>query len=86
MIELRASLDKSVLYTITMQVVGIFTIENFTDAQFKQLLRVICPGMLYPYVREIVSETVHHGGFPELYLAPLNFEKLPYSIQPHKEV
>ena len=57
--------------------VGIFTIRNISDeAQIGHILGSFCPATLFPYARETVSTLVSRGGFPELSLAPINFDAL----------
>lgn len=55
---------------------GIFSIKGFTDEQLHQTLGSFCPSVIYPYAREVVSDLVSRGGFPQLVLAPVNFEAL----------
>ena len=40
------------------------------------VLGVTCPNILYPYVREVVSDAVVRAGFPPVVLAPVNFEAI----------
>ena len=35
-----------------------------------------CPNILFPYLREVISDIVIKGGFPQLVLAPVNFDAL----------
>ena len=42
----------------------------------KQMLGSFCPNILYPYIRSILTSMVMEGGFPNLYLAPVNFDAL----------
>ena len=35
-----------------------------------------CPNILYPYAREVISDVVMKGGFPQLCLSPVNFDVL----------
>lgn len=53
---------------------GIFTIGNMEEAQKEQTLKAFCPNILYPYAREAISDMVMKGGFPQLCLAPVNFD------------
>ncbi|MCL5260224.1 MAG: protein-export chaperone SecB [Gammaproteobacteria bacterium] len=55
---------------------GIFTLKGFTAEQLGPMLGSYCPTILYPYARELISETVNRGSFPPLYLAPINFDAL----------
>jgi len=40
------------------------------------MLASFCPNILFPYAREVVSDLVTKGGFPQLLLAPVNFDAL----------
>ena len=55
---------------------GIFTIKNFPKEQMRPMLGSFCPNILYPYTREVITNVVVRGGFPQLYLAPVNFDAL----------
>lgn len=55
---------------------GIFTLKGFPDEQLNHALGSMCPGILYPYAREAISDIVTRGGFPQLLLAPVNFDAL----------
>ena len=35
-----------------------------------------CPNILFPYVREAVSDLVTKGGFPNFLMAPVNFDAI----------
>ncbi len=55
---------------------GIFEIRNVPDEQMPLLLNVVCPNIVYPYLRSNVSDTVQRTGFPPIHLAEINFEGL----------
>lgn len=57
-----------------VQQAGIFNIAGFEKAQLDAMLGSYCPNLLFPYSREIVSDLVNKGGFPQLILQPINFE------------
>lgn len=63
-------------FLIEIKQAGIFTLKNFPDDQLKYMLGSYCPGVLFPYARELVSEIVTRGTFPPLYLTPVNFDAL----------
>lgn len=68
--------DKKVSFLTELQQGGIFTLRNFNDAQRGQMLGSFCPNVLYPYARETISNMAIRGGYPPLYLAPVNFDAL----------
>lgn len=73
---ITAKLSEKVAFMIEAQQAGIFSLVNFATEQCDHFLGSICPNILYPYARETVSDTVMRGGFPQLLLAPINFEAL----------
>lgn len=55
---------------------GIFTIDGLEGERLNHVLASYCPNILFPYVREVISDVVVRGGFPQLLLAPVNFDAL----------
>lgn len=67
---------KKVCFLTEIQQAGLFTLRGFTDEQRGQMLGSFCPNVLYPYARESISSMATRGGYPPLYLAPVNFDAL----------
>lgn len=78
MITVTAKNDgaEDVAYIAEAKQAGIFTVSGFKDEERKQILNSACANILFPYVREAISDLVNRGGFPQLYLAPINFDAL----------
>jgi preprotein translocase subunit SecB len=55
---------------------GIFSVRNVPQDQIGPLLGVACPSILFPYLREAISDLVGRGGFPPVLLSPISFEAL----------
>jgi preprotein translocase subunit SecB len=55
---------------------GIFALRNVPEADIGPLLGIACPTVLFPYLRETISDLITRGGFPPLLLAPISFEQL----------
>lgn len=68
--------SKKSAFLIEIQQAGIFMISGFTNDQLHQMLGSFCPNILFPYAREVISDVVVRGGFPQLILAPVNFDAL----------
>ena len=63
-------------YLAEVQQAGIFGLTGF-DAQARDaILSTYAPNVLFPYVRQIVSDLVQNGGFPPFFLQPINFDAL----------
>jgi preprotein translocase subunit SecB len=63
-------------FLVEVHQAGIFTIKGFPQEQLGHALGSMCPNILYPYARETISDIVIRGGFPQLLLAPVNFDAL----------
>jgi preprotein translocase subunit SecB len=63
-------------FLIEVHQAGIFMISGVPSEQLRQMLGSFCPNILFPYAREVISDTVVRGGFPQLLLAPVNFDAL----------
>jgi len=68
--------DSKICFLIEIQQAGLFTLRGFNDEQRGHMLGSFCPNVLYPYARECISSMATRGGFPPLYLAPVNFDAL----------
>jgi preprotein translocase subunit SecB len=55
---------------------GIFSISNVAQQDLEPLLAVGCPTILFPYLRETISDLITRGGFPPVLLSPVSFEAL----------
>ncbi|MDF3031608.1 MAG: preprotein translocase subunit SecB [Moraxellaceae bacterium] len=53
---------------------GLFYIDGVPDNQLGHVLGAFCPNVLFPYARETISDVVTRGSFPQLLLAPMNFD------------
>lgn len=57
-----------------VQQAGIFLMQNIEAEQLPQLLGAYSPSILFPFAREAISDIVTKGSFPQLLLAPINFD------------
>ena len=55
---------------------GAFLIKGYPQEQLGHLLASYCPSNLFPYAREVISNLVSKGSFPEMHLSPINFDAL----------
>ena len=75
-VQITAKQNDKVSFLIEVVQSGIFLIKGFEKKQQEQLLNSYCPNTLFPFLREVISESVTKGGFPPLVLAPVNFDAL----------
>jgi preprotein translocase subunit SecB len=65
-----------VLFLVEAKQAGIFEIRNLPSEQVQGILGVVCPQMIYPYLRAIVSDLCTRAGFPPILLAEVNFQAM----------
>jgi preprotein translocase subunit SecB len=71
-----AKVGEEVAFLCEVQQAGIFSVGNLEGEQMAHCLNAFCPNILFPYAREAVSSLVTRGTFPQLNLAPVNFDAL----------
>lgn len=81
-VTVNTQVGERAAFLVEVYQAGVFTIHGFNDADLDHMLNSFCPNMLFPYAREFISEMIVRGGFPPLYLAPVNFDAL---YQQHRE-
>lgn len=75
-VTVTVAIGEQTAFLAEAQVAGIFAITGLTQQELDPVLGSACPGMLYPYARELVSDLTTRGGFPQCLLAPVNFDAL----------
>ncbi len=75
-LTVTAKLGDTTAYLVEVKQAGIFTVQGFDEPELAPMLGAFCPGTLYPYARETVTDLVARGGFPQLVLAPINFDAM----------
>lgn len=75
-VTVTAKIGEQTAYLAEVQQAGVFQVNGFQDEQLGHLLGAFCPGILFPYVRETISDLITRGGFPQMLLQPVNFDAL----------
>lgn len=68
--------DKRVVFLAEAEQSGIFRLKNIPEGDIELILNVTCPNILFPYLREVITDLTVRAGFPPVYMAPLNFEAM----------
>ena len=71
-----AKVGEDVAFLCEVQQAGIFSVGELEATQMAHCLNAFCPNILFPYAREAVASLVTRGTFPQLNLAPVNFDAL----------
>ncbi len=75
-VTITAKLNDKTMFLVEATQAGIFQIRNVAQEEIDPILGIACPNILFPYVREVVSDAVTRAGFPPVLLNPMNFEAL----------
>lgn len=75
-ITANVSSNSKSAFLVEVHQAGIFLISGLPQDQLHHTLGSFCPNILFPYAREAISDLVVRGGFPQLLLAPVNFDVL----------
>lgn len=68
--------EEEAAYVCEVQQAGIFSVEEQNEDNIKKILGCDCPALLFPFAREAICSLVARGGFPQLLLAPIDFNVL----------
>ena len=71
-----AKLGDKTAFLIEVKQAGVFSLMGYSNEEMGPIIGSHCPNILFTYVREVISDLVLKGGFPQLVLAPVNFDAL----------
>jgi preprotein translocase subunit SecB len=75
-LEGNAKVHNDVLFAFELTYSGVFRVQNIPQEQLHPVIMIECPRLLFPFARQIVAEAVRNGGFPPLYIDPIDFVAL----------
>jgi preprotein translocase subunit SecB len=69
-----AKIAEKVVYLVEAKQAGIFELAGLPPEQMDQILGIMCPGIIYPYLRANVADVITRASFPALHLQEVNFQ------------
>lgn len=75
-VTVTSKIEDKTVFLVEVTQAGIFQIHNVPAENLEMILGITCPNILFPYVRETVSDLIVRAGFPSILLHPINFEAL----------
>lgn len=72
-LEGNAKVEAEVLFAFELTYAGVFRVRNIPPDQLHPVIMIECPRLLFPFARQIVADCVRNGGFPPLYIDPIDF-------------
>ena len=75
-VTVTSKIEDKTVFLVEVTQAGIFQIRNVPEENLDMIIGITCPNILFPYVREAVSDLVVRAGFLPVLLNPINFEAL----------
>jgi preprotein translocase subunit SecB len=75
-VTVTAKAGEKTMFLVEAAQAGIFIARNIPAGELEAVLAIACPNILFPYVREVISDVVVRAGFPPVILSPVNFEAI----------
>jgi preprotein translocase subunit SecB len=72
-LEAQAGEGQDLLFKLDLEYAGIFRLANIPQEQIHPIVMIECPRLLFPFVRQIVADATRDGGFPPLFIDPIDF-------------
>ena len=76
MLEGAAGEGAETLFKFELNYAGLFRLANISPNETQPIIMIECPRLLFPFARQIIAESVRSGGFPPLYIDPIDFAGL----------
>jgi preprotein translocase subunit SecB len=80
-VTVSAKQNDKTLFLVEVKQSGAFLMQNLSEDESRRAVASVCPSVLFPYARSMVSQLVSQGGFPQLLLPPVNFDALYQNAQ-----
>lgn len=71
-----AKVQDKALFLVECKQAGIFQMGGIPSEQLAPVLGIVCPSIIYPYLRANVSDLLTRTGLPPVTLNEINFEAL----------
>jgi preprotein translocase subunit SecB len=75
-VTLEAKNGDVAVYLAEVKQAGVFLVRGFGTEETRRILGSFAPNLLFPYIRQTVSDVVMKGGFPPFLLPHVNFDAL----------
>jgi preprotein translocase subunit SecB len=76
LIEGKAGDAPNLIFAFELIYSGVFRLANIPQENVHPVVMIECPRLLFPFARQVVADAVRQGGFPPLYIDPIDFAGL----------
>ncbi|AGZ78553.1 preprotein translocase subunit SecB [Anaplasma marginale str. Gypsy Plains] len=76
-VNIESVVEKVPAFLCELKYCGVFSLEEKAEEQaVKEALLITAPGVLFPFVREVIAKMTASAGFPPLMLDVIDFEAM----------
>ncbi|MCF7990219.1 MAG: protein-export chaperone SecB [Thiohalocapsa sp.] len=75
-VTVTTKIGEKTAYLVEVHQAGIVSAKGFGQQEYGPLFYVYCPGILFPYARQAITDLVGKGGFSPLVLQHINFDQI----------
>lgn len=75
-INASAKTQNETLFVVELAYAAIVTVRNVPQQMLGAVVLVEVPRLIFPFARNVISETTRDGGFPPLMINPIDFADL----------
>ena len=75
-LEAKAEEDSEIMFNAELVYAGVFRIQGIPEESMGPAVLIECPRLLFPFARQIISDSTRNGGFPPLMIDPIDFAQL----------
>jgi preprotein translocase subunit SecB len=72
----RASRKEDLVFLVELTYAGVVTLQNVPREHAQFFVLVETPRLLFPFARAILADATRDGGFPPLFIQPIDFAEL----------
>jgi len=73
-VEAKKKDSDKIAFIADLAYAALVILRNIPKENLQPVLMVEVPKLLFPFAREVIAGAVSKGGYPPLYLTPINFE------------
>ena len=83
-LRVEAKAGEDIVFLVEVTYAGLFQLNGIPAEHHGPVLMIEGPRLLFPFVRNIVSDAIRQGGFPQLLINPIDFAELYRRQQPQQ--
>ena len=83
----EAKAEDRTMFVVELTYAGVITLHNVPEEGVRPVLLIEAPRLLFPFARNVVADATRDGGYPPLFIQPVDFAQLyrQQHVQPQQQ-